>query len=166
MFRKVSDFLQSWKYESESTLKLFSALTDESLQQKVTETGRSLGFIAWHITVTPREMLEKAGLIIAGPLQHAPVPLSAQKITEAYKETSASAMEITGRKWKDEDMTEEVDMYGDKWNKGTVLQILIKHGAHHRGQMTVLMRQAGLIIPGVYGPAKEEWAAWGMPSME
>ena len=28
--------------------------------------------------------------------------------------------------------------------------------------MTVLMRQAGLTVPGVYGPAKEEWATAGM----
>ena len=26
----------------------------------------------------------------------------------------------------------------------------------------VLMRQAGLKVPGVYGPAREEWTAYGM----
>jgi hypothetical protein len=26
-----------------------------------------------------------------------------------------------------------------------------------------LMRQAGLKVPGVYGPAREEWSLWGMP---
>jgi hypothetical protein len=25
------------------------------------------------------------------------------------------------------------------------------------------MRQAGLGVPGVYGPAREEWGAFGMP---
>ena len=38
----------------------------------------------------------------------------------------------------------------------------LSHQTHHRGQMTVLMRQAGLTVPGVYGPAREEWAAMGM----
>ena len=42
---------------------------------------------------------------------------------------------------------------------------LIAHQTHHRGQMTVLMRQAGLRVPGIYGPAKEEWAAFGAPAM-
>jgi uncharacterized damage-inducible protein DinB len=55
-------------------------------------------------------------------------------------------------------------MYGMTWTKGTVLVSLITHQAHHRGQMTVLMRQAGLKVPGVYGPAREEWAAMGMPA--
>jgi len=40
------------------------------------------------------------------------------------------------------------------------------HQAHHRGQMTVLMRQAGMKVPGVYGPSKEEWSAFGMEPME
>ena len=57
-------------------------------------------------------------------------------------------------------------MYGMSWKRGTTLSILVNHQAHHRGQMTVLMRQAGLMVPGVYGPAKEEWASMGMESME
>jgi hypothetical protein len=32
--------------------------------------------------------------------------------------------------------------------------------------MTVLMRQAGLKVPGVYGPAREEWAGMGMQAPE
>ena len=30
----------------------------------------------------------------------------------------------------------------------------------------VLMRQAGLAVPGVYGPSKEEWGAYGMPAQD
>ena len=45
---------------------------------------------------------------------------------------------------------------------GLTLQVLVVHQAHHRGQMTVLMRQAGLEVPGVYGPSRQEWAAYGM----
>jgi uncharacterized damage-inducible protein DinB len=29
--------------------------------------------------------------------------------------------------------------------------------------MMMLMRQAGLTVPGIYGPAYEEWAAYNMP---
>jgi len=28
--------------------------------------------------------------------------------------------------------------------------------------MTVLMRQGGLKVPGVFGPTKEEWSQYGM----
>jgi uncharacterized damage-inducible protein DinB len=40
--------------------------------------------------------------------------------------------------------------------------VLVTHQTHHRAQMTVLMRQAGLQVPGIYGPVKEGWAAYGM----
>jgi len=28
------------------------------------------------------------------------------------------------------------------------------------------MRQAGLKVPGIYGPSKEEWETYGMPVQE
>jgi uncharacterized damage-inducible protein DinB len=39
-----------------------------------------------------------------------------------------------------------------------ILHALVLHQVHNRGQMTVLMRQAGLVLPGVYGPTREEAA--------
>ncbi|MCK6259572.1 DinB family protein [Fictibacillus sp. KIGAM418] len=50
-------------------------------------------------------------------------------------------------------------MYGEKWENGLTLYILNCHQIHHRGQMTVLMRLAGLKVPGVYGPSIEEMEA-------
>ena len=74
-------------------------------------------------------------------------------------------MEAT-ENWNDESLLESDEMYGDSWKRGTTLTILISHQAHHRGQMTVLMRQAGLLVPGVYGPSKEEWVSYGMEPMD
>ncbi|MFN7118131.1 MAG: DinB family protein, partial [Saprospiraceae bacterium] len=44
--------------------------------------------------------------------------------------------------------------------------VLVKHQAHHRAQMTVIMRILGMKVPGIYGPSSEEWAALGIPAME
>ena len=35
--------------------------------------------------------------------------------------------------------------------------LLVQHEVHHRGQLTVLMRQAGLRPPGIYGPTFDDW---------
>ena len=53
-------------------------------------------------------------------------------------------------------------MYGEIWKRGHSLQVLLVHQTHHRGQMTVLMRQAGLPVPSIYGPVKEGWSAYGV----
>jgi uncharacterized damage-inducible protein DinB len=53
-------------------------------------------------------------------------------------------------------------MYGEDWLNGLTLRILISHEIHHRGQMTVVMRQAGLRVPDIYGPTRDQWQEWGM----
>ena len=97
-----------------------------------------------------------------GPAHDAPAPSSAADIAAAYSASSASLVQEIKDKWTDETLTETDDMYGEIWPRGITLAVLINHQAHHRGQVTVLMRQAGLSVPGVYGPSKEEWVAYGM----
>jgi uncharacterized damage-inducible protein DinB len=165
MYRKIEDFIADWAYESEATIKVFKNLTDKSLNQKATNDGRSLGFIAWHLTLTIGEMLSKAGLKVTAPPEDAPMPNNAAEIIKSYENAAPSVSEQIKTDWKDEMLFNEVEMYGEKWQIRNVLYSLVKHQAHHRGQMTVLMRQAGLKVPGVYGPSKEEWAQFGMQPM-
>jgi len=41
MYNKISDFEEDWKYESDSTLKIFNNLTDKSLNEKFNEEIRT-----------------------------------------------------------------------------------------------------------------------------
>ncbi len=161
MFRRVADFQKAWEQEKASTLKVLGAMTDASLSQAVTSDGRTLGRLAWHVATTLGEMMERTGLKIGGPSHEAPPPPSAAAIVAAYGAAAKAVAEgVSG--WSDATLEVEDDMYGQRWSRGLTLQALVVHQAHHRGQMTVLMRQAGLKVPGVYGPAREEWTAYGM----
>lgn len=166
MIRKIEDFLAEWKYESESTLNLFKLISNDALHTKNHEHVRSMAFLAWHVTITISEMMNKAGLPVSGPDEHAKPPATIEEIRSTYEHSSSSLVKELPKHWTDATLTEEVNMYGDTWKKGTVLSVLIKHQAHHRGQLTILMRQAGLKVCGIYGPVKEEWAAWNMPAMD
>jgi len=165
MLRTIEDFQKDWTYEADATMKVLNALTDESLGQKVTSEGRSLGLLAWHLTQTLGEMLGMVGLKIDAPEHGAQCPTSASEIASAYEKAAKSVGVEIGKDWTDETLQLEDNMYGETWKRGVTLFALIAHQAHHRGQMTVLMRQAGLKVPGIYGPAKEEWEAFGMPAM-
>lgn len=162
MFRRVVDFQRAWDREREGTLKIMRALTDASLAQAVTKDDRTLGRMAWHLAQSLSEMMPRAGLAVPEPAQDAPVPTSAAAIVQAYETASKTVAEEVASKWTDATLEVEDDMYGQRWPRGGTLMALVVHQAHHRGQMTVLMRQAGLAVPGVYGPAREEWAAHGM----
>jgi uncharacterized damage-inducible protein DinB len=109
-----------------------------------------------------REMLDEAKLPIPGPRGEDPQPPRSE-ILRLYQVGSRSVSEAVARSWTDAMLAETVPMYGEEWTRGKVLDVLIKHEVHHRAQMTVLMRQAGLTVPGLYGPAYEEWGAYNMP---
>ena len=82
---------------------------------------------------------------------------------KAYETASDSLVKALSN-WKDATLDETDNMYGETWRRGLTLQILLLHQTHHRGQMTVLMRQAGLPVVGMYGPTKEDWTKYGMPT--
>ena len=166
MYHTIQDFLNDWKYESDSTLKVLGNLTDASLNQKVSPEGRSLGFLAWHIALTLGEMGGKAGLEVTAPAENAPLPNSVETIASIYETGAKSLGDYVDIHWKDEMLMEEIEMYGEKWTRSATLASLVKHQIHHRAQMTVLMRQAGLKVPGIYGPSREEWSQFGMPAQQ
>ncbi|HEX8514692.1 MAG TPA: DinB family protein [Bacteroidia bacterium] len=166
MYRITEDFINDWQYEAASTLNVFKNISNEALNRKNNENVRSIARLAWHITITLSEMLNKAGLRVEGPGEHSQPPASMADIIRAYEASAASVTDQVKSTWNDPVLTEEVPMYGEQWKKGTVLSILIRHQAHHRGQLSVLMRLSGLKVPGVYGPSKEEWAQMNMPAMD
>lgn len=166
MFRKTSDFVTVWNYEAATTIKLFSLITNEVMNKKDNENIRSIARLCWHITLTVGEMANRAGLHVNCPDEHTAIPSAISEIIATYTTAADSLKQEVTTKWTDEALTEEVDMYGDKWTKGAVLSVLIRHQSHHRGQLTILMRNSGLKVIGVYGPAKEEWAQLNMPPMD
>jgi len=166
MFRKIEDFANNWGYESEATLKMFGNLTDESLTKKFNDDVRTAGRLAWHITTAIGEMMHRTGLSFKTVDLNSPVPQTAKEIVAAYKQASDNLLNEIKTKWSDDSLLIEDDMYGENWERGKTLGVLVTHQIHHRGQLTVLLRLAGLKVPGIYGPAKEEWAQFGMTEQE
>src|SRR5687767_9593910 len=85
MYHTLKEFYGDWKYESEATQKILDALTDESLNQKVYPEGRTLGFLAWHITDTIGEMLGRTELKVFRPDEEHFKKTSAKDLQTAYK---------------------------------------------------------------------------------
>lgn len=162
MFQTIDDFLTIWQEEAKGTLQLFSMLTDAALNQKVAEQGRTLGRLANHIIETLSEMPHRMGL----PLQEEhPSFQTAAELVAGYEAANRRFVEALESSWNDADLQNETNMYGHDWKIGYSLFVLIAHQTHHRGQLTVLMRQAGLPVAGMYGPSREEWESMDLPAM-
>lgn len=168
MYYKISNFLEDWKYESESTIKVLSNLTDEVLTLKFNNEIRTAGRLAWHIAGAISELGHRMGLTFRKVDQDSPFPSTAKEIVDEYKYASDGLIKEIKEKWNDDTLSieDEITEQGDMWSRSKTLGALITHQIHHRAQLTIVMRLAGLKVPGVYGPAKEEWAAYGMEPQE
>jgi len=159
MICTIAEFIATWRRESVTTARVLAALTDASLARRISPQDRTLGELAWHITTNVLEMPRRTGLDLAGPEHTAPCPTSARAIAATYNEAARSLLAAVGTNWTDATLKVEDDMYGERWTRAATLTALIVHEIHHRGQATVLMRQAGLAVPSIYGPNREETAA-------
>ncbi|HVN79410.1 MAG TPA: DinB family protein [Terriglobia bacterium] len=164
MIRTIKDFEGIWTEESDRTCKIFRQLNDLSLSRSGEPEGRTLGRMAWHITLSIPEMMSQTGLSFSVGIAESPVPTSTDVIRGTYALLSNELLVELRTHWTDQTLEICDEMYGQHWKRGYTLTALIFHQIHHRGQMTLLMRQAGLTVPGLFGPAREEWSSMGMPS--
>ena len=162
MYVTISDFIKEWNREAMLTQNVLDGLTDESLKQQVYPEGRTLGRIAWHLTTNIPDYLTHFGLNIDGVKNAENVPTSAKEIVETFKEVSFLVAQIIEKQWTDKSIEQIQEAFGRQESNAQILMGLIKHIVHHRGQITVLMRQAGLKPFGVYGPPKEDWIHLGV----
>jgi uncharacterized damage-inducible protein DinB len=171
MFRRLEDFRKAWVWEAEATLKVLNAIPDSAQGTVVAEGHRDLRRMAWHLVDTLVEMPARIGVQVQGhPFVKAfgkdafpeyEPPTSMEVVRTAYAACSESLLKGL-EAWTDATLELEDEMYCERWQRGFTLACLLGHQTHHRGQMTVLLRQAGLKSPDIYGPAKEGWAAVGM----
>ncbi|MHC0038290.1 DinB family protein [Pseudoneobacillus sp. C159] len=162
MYTSIQEFVAEWNQEAATTQKLLDVLTDQSLSQKVSAEGRTLGAIAWHTVTSAPEMFNEFGINVETVANSNTVPTAGKEIADTFRKVSVENTTAIQQQWTDQSLTEMKNVFGMDLPKAVALSMFIKHLIHHRGQMTVLMRQAGLKVPGVYGPAREEWSQIGM----
>ncbi|KON87920.1 hypothetical protein AF332_14525 [Sporosarcina globispora] len=162
MYVTISDFIKEWNREAMLTQKVLDGLTDDSLKQQVYPEGRTLGRIAWHFTSNIPDYLSHFGLKMQMAENEENVPASAKEIAESFKKLSEEAALAIIQQWSDDSLSQTQKAFGREETNAQILMGLIKHIVHHRGQLTILIRQARLKPFGVYGPPKEDWVKLGV----
>lgn len=156
MYRKLDDFINDWERARAGTVKVLEAVTDDKLKQEITEGHSTLGWLGWHLATAQQYFGSLVGITLEVPGDAKVVPEKASEIVEAYKSLSQQLADKAKQEFTDASMEENVDMHGSPAPRGAILRNIIDHQTHHRGQMTVLLRQASLPVPGVMGPTKED----------
>ncbi|MDI4645966.1 DinB family protein [Cohnella hashimotonis] len=161
MFNSIENFVEEWEREAKMTAGLLDTLTDESLARRIVEDRRTLGDLAWHL-IASIQFMNALGLSFEGAGEGDGTNRAAFALAQGYRSISDRFIDAIQMQWSDANLSDRVEIAGEAWSNGDSLRFALMHQAHHRGQMTVLMRQAGLRPPGLYGPAYETWVEQGM----
>ena len=158
------DILQELDNEAATTRRVLERVPEDKLDWRPHEKSFSLGQLAMHIASLPGALAEVATLetFRVDPNGFSrPSASSTAELLSALDASLARAHEIVGsmdadtlaQPWKMAD--------GDKVlltipRASFLRSIMLNHWYHHRGQLTVYLRQTGALVPSVYGPSADE----------
>jgi uncharacterized damage-inducible protein DinB len=156
-------FLNAWDREAESTLKLLRALPATQYDFRPDAGGRSLGELAWHLAEGDAYMsygIAAGGFALDAKPPNIERPRTIEALAPGYERIHREAVPRI-RGLKPEDLDRSVPFFtGQPLPIRDILWgMIISHGIHHRGQLTLMCRLAGGQAPGLYGPNREDTAA-------
>ena len=159
----VDGLLQELEQETQTTRRVLERVPDDQLAWRPHEKARTLGELALHVARVPGGV---AALVAApSPAQLPqftdPVPKSASELIPALDESIANAKQVLGSMddatlmstWRL--MRDERELFAAP-RVAVLRSIMLNHWYHHRGQLTVYLRELGVPIPSIYGPSADE----------
>ena len=159
----IDGMLQELEQETQTTRRVLARVPDNQLAWRPHEKARTLGELALHVAMVPGGVAE----LVASPSpaqapQFAdPSPKSVSELSPALDQSIAKAKAALGGMDDAALMTTWRLMQGDREllavPRATMLRsVMLNHWYHHRGQLTVYLRELGVPIPSIYGPSADE----------
>lgn len=162
MSRMIDALMQELDQEAQTTRRVLERVPADKLAWKPHDKSMSLGQLALHVATCPGNIAEisqispfEAPSFIQEPAK------SAAELVPALERSIARAKEILrtlddadlGKVWRVTAGGKEVMAVP----VGAMLRsIMLNHWYHHRGQLSVYLRQVGALVPSIYGPSADE----------
>lgn len=148
--------------EAQTTRRVLERIEDAHLSWRPHPKARTLGELAFHIASVPGAVAELAMQDkVQAPDFVDPIPPSAQEILKTLDESLAKAKKTLSGV-SDEVLTSNWTMMKGAKELFTqprialLRSIMLNHWYHHRGQLSVYLKQLDVPIPSIYGPSADE----------
>ena len=159
----IDGMLQELEAETQTTRRVLERVPDNQLAWRPHEKARTLGELALHVAMVPGGVAE----LVASPSPAQaptftdPSPTSASELIPALEQSIAQAKDLLGGMDDAALMATWRLMQGDRelfavQRVAILRSLMLNHWYHHRGQLTVYLRELGVPIPSIYGPSADE----------
>ena len=158
----IDSFLQELEHEAKMTRRVLERVPNNQLGWRPHPKSRTLGELALHVAGTPGEVAKLAAQSeIQAPDFKDAVPTSAAELIPALDESIATARQLLGKMddatlngtWRVKRNGQEVLAMP---RAALLRSIMLNHWYHHRGQLSVYLRELGVPVPSIYGPSADE----------
>jgi uncharacterized damage-inducible protein DinB len=160
----IDGMLQELERETLTTRRVLERVPSERLSWRPHPKARTLGELAMHIATVPAAVAELVAL--ESPVQipdfaDPPTPKSASELVPALDRSIAKAKTVLGGMDDATLMTTWRLMRGERElislpRVAFLRSVMLNHWYHHRGQLTVYLRELDVPIPSIYGPSADE----------
>ncbi len=155
--------LQELEQEAQTTRRVLERVPDERLTLRPHAKARTLGELALHVATVPGGVAEFVSQPspVQAPQFTDPSPRTASELLPALDDSIGKAKKILG-KMDDAALLETWRlMSGDREifaipRIGFVRSVMLNHWYHHRGQLSVYLRELDIPVPSIYGPSADE----------
>ena len=158
----IEQLLQELEQEAQTTRRVLERVPGDRLAWKPHDKSMSLGQLALHIASTPGAIAEISQISpFPMPKFEQPSANSAAELVPALDASLEKARAIL-RRLDDADLAKlwrvmDGDTEVMAIPVGAVLRtIMLNHWYHHRGQLSVYLRQLNVPVPSIYGPSADE----------
>ena len=159
----IDGMLQELEQEAETTRRVLERVPDDQLGWRPHEKARTLGELALHVAMVPGAVAQLVATqsTAQAPKFTDPSPTSAADLIPTLDESIAKAKKLLGG------MDDATLMATWRMMKGEhelialprvamLRSIMLNHWYHHRGQLSVYLRELDIPIPSIYGPSADE----------
>jgi uncharacterized damage-inducible protein DinB len=158
----IDVLLQELEQEAQTTRRVLERVPDAHLGWKPHAKSWTLGQLALHVATVPGNVAEIASRSpVEVPQFTQQAAATAAELVPALEQSIAKAKQILGRMddatlaatWKLMNGDQEIMAIP----RGAFLRsIMLNHWYHHRGQLSVYLRQLNVPVPSIYGPSADE----------
>jgi uncharacterized damage-inducible protein DinB len=155
---------QELEQEARTTRRLLERIPEGRMNWRPHPKSRTLGELATHIAVVPAAVANLAAQPSPAQMPNfadPPPPARAAELVTMLEETLARTKR-TLEGLDDAALTEDWRlMHGDREllalpRAAFLRSVMLNHWYHHRGQLTVYLRELDVPIPSIYGPSADE----------
>ncbi len=149
-------FLTTWKAEADATGRMIRAVPEDRADYRPHEKSMDAGETCRHIVASERAFVQ----MVLGEQADWEMPEGVW-IGTALTDLHGQWQDALIERLKEKDdgwLAERVDFFGGAMARAEILDTMIRHTVHHRGQLSVYLRLMGEKVPGVYGPTADDQA--------